>query len=125
MAMSPENPNRQPLIVDTKWYMKDGFWIFLVVFLGAFLRFYDLSGRQLWLDELIGLACCSHPTLRECLLDIRGEVAAVPLDYMLQFLQLWRLSEFTARFHAAFFGTASLLAIYWIARSLFSRQTSL
>jgi mannosyltransferase len=99
----------------------------VIVAAGALLRFYGLGARQLWLDELIQLLRFSHATWSERLTDITTEVAAVPLDYMVQyfFVSLWGGSPFMARLHAAAFGVLSLPLAYLLARKFVSVQTAL
>ena len=100
--------------------------LLLTLLLGIFLRFYKLGHPQLWLDEIIQLVRFSHRTLWENLVDIHTDIAAVPLDYMVQqlFVMLWGTSEFSARFHAAIFGSLSLLCIYWIGKSILSHRAA-
>jgi uncharacterized membrane protein len=101
-------------------------WFLIILSLGIFLRFYGLTQPQLWLDEIIQIVRFSHVTLIENVYDLRQEIAAVPLDYMIQrlFLRMWGVSEFSARFHAALFGTLSLFCIYWLGATIQSVESS-
>jgi uncharacterized membrane protein len=101
-------------------------WLLFALLVGVPLRFYKLSEPQLWLDELLRLVRFSHSSLWESFNDLRQDVAAVPLDYMIQqtVVQYGGFSEFTARFHAAFFGSLSLVAIYWLSKQFLSSRTA-
>ena len=103
---------------------KEEAWFLMVLSLGFSLRFYGLDQPQLWLDEIIQIVRFSHPTLMESLYDLRSEIGAVPLDYMIQnlFLSIWGMSEFAARFHAAVLGVVSLLCIYWLGKSILNDE---
>jgi len=76
---------------------------------GVILRFAELSSRQLWLDELIQLVRFSDPSLLVRLKNVANDIAAAPLDYMVQRFTMSLLgshSPFAARFHAAVFGVS-------------------
>ena len=108
-------------MAQMKWLNSNRQKSFLIILsLGIFLRFYDLTQPQLWLDEIIQIVRFSHASLLENLYDLRQEIAAVPLDYMAQslFLRMWGVSEFSARFHAALFGVFSLFCIYWLGATI-------
>ncbi len=90
------------------------FGLFIVLLAGIGLRFWELGQPQLWLDEIIQITRFSHADLKSSLLDLREEVAAAPLDYLIQrsVIALAGTSDAAARFHAAAFGSLSLLAFY-------------
>ena len=94
--------------------------------LGITLRYYRLEQPQLWLDELLRLVRFSSPDLLSNLRDISADVAAVPLDYLVQnfFVWLWGVSEFSARFHAALCGSLSLLVFYGFVRQVLNQRTA-
>jgi len=102
-------------------------WLLAIIAVGAFLRFHNLGSAQLWLDELLRLVRFSHPTLWECLLDLRQDVAAVPLDYMIQqaVLNLLGFSEFAARLHAALFGCLAVAALYTLGKEILQEKAAL
>ncbi|MBI4446109.1 MAG: glycosyltransferase family 39 protein [Acidobacteria bacterium] len=102
-------------------------FLILILASGAFLRFYRIGETQLWLDEIIQLARGSRPTLTEKLLSIQQDIAAAPLDYLVQnlFVSRWGNSPGVARLHAALFGTFSLPMIYLLARSFLGKNVAL
>jgi hypothetical protein len=93
---------------------------------GVLFRFFRLHQPQLWLDEIIQLQRFSHPSLWENLLDIREEIAATPLDYIVQsvFIKLLGNSEAVARLHAALFGCVALFCVFAVSRKLFSNRAA-
>ncbi|UCF38042.1 MAG: glycosyltransferase family 39 protein [Acidobacteriota bacterium] len=101
-------------------------WLVLALLVGIPLRFVRLDQPQLWLDELLRLVRFSSPTLWGNLSDLRQDVAAAPLDYVIQgiFVDWWGLSEFSARFHAALFGCLAIPVIYWVAKKILSSTES-
>ncbi|MGI8785952.1 MAG: glycosyltransferase family 39 protein [Acidobacteriota bacterium] len=100
---------------------------FAILTLGAFLRFYHLGARQLWLDEILQLQSFSQPTLQENLRRVADDLAQVPLSYLVQdlFIEAWGHSEWPARFHAALAGTLSLPLLFWLGSRLFSERVAL
>jgi uncharacterized membrane protein len=101
------------------------FW-FVLIF-GALIRFWGLGHKQLWLDELIQAVWSSPSSLREVLKNVASYRAQAPLDYIVQHYLAGLLgqSEFALRFHAALFGTLTILAIYYLVRSVFDEREAL
>ncbi len=99
----------------------------LIMTAGALLRLIGLGDRQLWLDELIQLQRFSGPDLVDNVLALRSEIAATPLDYVVQSVVVSLLghSEFAVRCHAFLFGSLSLPVFFLIARRLFDRRTAI
>ena len=119
--------NRDPaVLLQTVQRFRFVAFFVLVIGAGAYLRFHDLGRSQLWLDELVQLMRAHHASVWACLLDIGNDIGSAPLDYLIQraFVSMWGVTPWTARFHAAVFGTLSIPMIYVTARRLFSVRTS-
>jgi uncharacterized membrane protein len=101
------------------------FW-FVLIF-GGLIRFWGLGHKQLWLDELIQAVRSSPSSLNGVLKSVADDRAQAPLDYVIQhyFAGLLGQSEFALRFHAAFFGTITILALYYLVRSVFDERVAL
>lgn len=101
------------------------FW-FVLIF-GALIRFCGLGHKQLWLDELIQAVRSSPNSLRGVLESVADDRAQAPLDYIIQHYLAGMLgqSEFALRFHAALFGTLTILALYYLVRSAFDERVAL
>jgi mannosyltransferase len=97
-----------------------------IVAVAAFLRFYRLGEKQLWLDELLQVIHSSPHQLNQLLLAITKDRGATPLDYLVQhlFVALLGHSESAVRFHAALFGTLSVVVVYLLTRDLLDRRTA-
>jgi uncharacterized membrane protein len=102
------------------------FWIILAF--GAAIRFYDLGGKQLWLDEIIQ-AIHSSPqlSLAGVLRGVTDDRGATPLDYIIQHYVSAALgqSEFVLRLQAALFGIATIAAIYYLFRMVLGARVAL
>jgi uncharacterized membrane protein len=97
-----------------------------IVAVAAFLRFYRLGEKQLWLDELLQIIHSSPQRLSQLLLAVTEDRGATPLDYLVQhfFVAVLGHSEFAVRFHAALFGTVSVGLLYLLTRELFDIRTA-
>ena len=101
------------------------FW-FVLIF-GALIRFLGLGHKQLWLDELIQAVWSSPSSLREVFKNVASYRAQAPLDYIVQHYVAGLLgqSEFALRFHAALFGTLTILVLYYLVRAVFDERVAL
>jgi mannosyltransferase len=101
------------------------FW-FVLIF-GTLIRFWELGHKQLWLDELIQAVWSSPSSLREVLKNVASYQAQAPLDCIVQhyLADLLGQSEFAVRFHAALFGTLTILVLYYLVRSVFGERVAL
>ena len=101
------------------------FW-FVLIF-GALIRFSGLGHKQLWLDELIQAVRSSPSSLMGVLKSVADDRAQAPLDYIIQhyLANLLGQSEFALRFHAALFGTLTILVLYYLVRSVFDERVAL
>ncbi len=98
-----------------------------ILALAALLRFYGLGTKQLWVDEIIQ-ALDSNPVgdVRSVLEGVRSEIAAVPLDFLVQhYTARWfGTSEFVLRFHAAFFGLVTVWLLYRLTTLVSDTRTA-
>lgn len=92
----------------------------LILPVATALRIGKLGGKQLWVDEIIQALDSSHSTIKEILLAARSEIAAAPLDLLIQHYAIILLgrSEFSLRLHAAIFGILTVATLYYITRVL-------
>src|SRR5712675_2373699 len=106
----------------------EGRYFWIILGLAAAIRFYDLGGKQLWLDEIIQ-AIHSSPQLSfsAVLRGVTDDRGAAPLDYLIQHYVSSALgkSEFVLRLHAAIFGVATVAAIYYLSRMLLGSPAAL
>jgi len=101
--------------------------IWAVLALGASLRFYRLGARQLWLDELIEAIHSAPSSLRVLLQGVTEDRGATPLDYLIQHyvVAIFGRSEFWLRFHAALFGSLTIVVLFVLVSDLFDVRVGL
>lgn len=104
---------------------KYAFFLFILP-LTVGLRFYDLGGKQLWVDEIIQATDASHHSLIQIFLAVRQELAAAPLDFLAQHfvISLLGASEFSLRLHAAIFGVLAVATLYYLTKMIFDSSTA-
>jgi mannosyltransferase len=88
--------------------------LFVIVAIGAWLRFHYLGADSLWLDEVV-----SWQQSKDGLADLITRVAQdnyPPLHNLFLYasINLFDDSEWSLRLPSAIFGTANILAIYWL-----------
>ena len=90
------------------------------------IRFYKLGEKQLWLDEIIQILHSTPSNIRELLTAVTEDRGGVPLDYLLQHfvISLLGTTEFTARLHAAIFGTLTIVVLYSLVKRLFEHDVA-
>ncbi len=97
-----------------------------ILFLGLFLRIYDLSGESIWFDEGYSI-WVAKLTLVQTAVDATTQDMTPPLYYMI--LNLWvRLfgdSEFSVRFPSVIFGLFAILMIYKLASLMFNKEVGI
>ena len=113
-----------------------------ILLLGAFLRFYNLSGESFWLDEgTTGLAVKKYDALSifnnvkekgQILPDYysKGKYAYdedLPLYYMILrgWADVFGFDEFSLRSFSAIFGILSIAAVFYLTKYLFDEKTAL
>lgn len=99
---------------------------FAIVLAAAGLRFYHLGHYGLWMDEIFQV---SLQTKAANLVEVIHAAALQnqpPLDYIIGHLVLnnFPFSEFTARFPAFLFGTATVAVTLFFTRKLFNFWTA-
>jgi mannosyltransferase len=101
------------------------FWAILGI--AAAIRFYNLGGKQLWVDEIIQ-AIHSSPqlSLAGVLRSVTDDRGATPLDYIIQHYVSAALgqSEFILRLPAAVFGIVTIAAIYFLFRTVLGSRAA-
>ncbi|MHC9544643.1 MAG: glycosyltransferase family 39 protein [Vulcanimicrobiota bacterium] len=102
----------------------DIFWFFLLLSIGAFLRFYRLGWHSIWADEG-GSILVAGMNIHSMFSFIIHQDAHPPLFFLILHgvLALGR-SEFLLRVPSALFGILSLALTYGIARRLFNTVTA-
>lgn len=100
--------------------------ISLVFAFAALIRFYNLDGKELWVDEIIQVMHSSPNNFWVLLEEVTKDRGGVPLDYLVQhiFLSFFGISEFAARIHAAIFGSLTVIVIYFLAKKMFDSKTA-
>ncbi len=89
----------------------------LIVLAGAALRFYDLGGPSLWIDEVY-TDILAHASLEDTLLIVRDLGNQAPLYYML--LHAWPTdSEFALRSFSALLGVLGIVGTIWAVARLY------
>jgi len=90
------------------------------------LRFYQLAGKSLWLDEAVQARSAHLNTLEEVLAQVYVDVNQMPLPYVVTWLlRPWGDSEFILRLPAVVEGTLMVLAVYVLAKALFGTRSGL
>lgn len=96
------------------------FILFLILAIGAFLRFYNINGRSLWYDEACSLSFTGYDW--SDILTHRYMARPVYFIILKLWVGLFGSGEFVARFPSVIFGIASILFIYKIAKLLFDKN---
>lgn len=96
-----------------------------IVFLGLFLRFFELSRKPFWLDEASTNFLTTQP-------DVLAVISAATNDHHapLHFITVWLIkavgsSEFMLRLPSAIAGALTVLVIFFIAKELYSNEAGL
>lgn len=99
------------------------FILFLILAMGAFLRFYNINSRGLWYDETCSLSFTGYDW--KDILTHRYMTRPVYFIILKLWVGLFGSGEFVARFPSIIFGTASILFIYKIAKLLFNKNVGM
>lgn len=130
MMIEPRRPICAEAIAPTPSQRQgDSIWLriclLFILLLGAVLRFYQLDGDSLWVDEIItqDLAHKAPPVL----LDVVSQYDDhPPLVYLVAYSIRWLgRSDFVARLPAAFAGILTIAAVYAIGRRLWGQTAGL
>lgn len=100
--------------------------ILIIILLGGILRVTKLDYQSLWNDELSSLTRVDESSLRE-VIEASKEDVHPALYYSL--LYLWQSafgnSSFSVRLLSVIFGTLSILAIFFLGKTLYSEREAL
>jgi len=109
------------LIDFCKIHYKTSYLLILIVVLAFILRIYDLSGESYWFDEFITLRYAQN-SLDSIISTTRPRLFLIVAHFWIEF---FGNSETATRLLSVFFGTASILLIYSIGKSLFGKTVGL
>jgi uncharacterized membrane protein len=108
---------------------KPGPALLLILIFSSLIRFVGLGEKQLWTDEILQVIHSIPDSMREILEGVAEDRGSAPLDYVVQHYVMkaaGQRNEISARLHSAFFGSISILFIYFVGLNLFhSRQIAL
>ncbi|MBI2208877.1 glycosyltransferase family 39 protein [Candidatus Woesearchaeota archaeon] len=114
----------------------------LIIFLGAFLRFFDIGSESFWLDEgTTALTIKKHNAL-EIIQNVKEKGQILPTYYsygkyrydedlpayyvlLSGWVGVFGMSEIAFRSFSAIFGILALTAVFYLARYLFDEKTAL
>lgn len=96
-----------------------------ILFLGLFLRVYNLDSESLWLDEAISINT-AHLNPSQ-IIENRAVRGHPPLYFFILhcWISLFGDSEFSARFLSLIFGFLAIIMIYKVGKLLFDKQTGI
>lgn len=98
----------------------------IIIIVASFLRLYTLGNESLWSDEIYQVSIASPGAALVSIIRGAARQAQSPLDYLLlHLIQTVKSSDFKVRLPAAIYGILSIIAIYALATSLFSRKEGL
>jgi uncharacterized membrane protein len=118
---------------------KNKFLILLiaVIFLGSFLRLYDINRESFWLDEGATALTIKKYNLPEILRNIHQESQILP-EYYQQVgdlpiyyfsLEIWSMlfgiNELSLRSFSALFGILSIISVFYLVNLLFNKKIAL
>ena len=94
-----------------------------ILFMGLFLRVYDLGSESLWLDEGCSINCANLSLYQIFFLQDTNP----PLYYIVLhwWVSLFGDSEFSVRFPSVIFGFIAILMIYKIGNQIFDRNVGM
>lgn len=114
--------------MKTILYLKENYWLFAILFLGAFLRFYKLDYQSIWLDEIHTMIECNPKVSFKESYDMIAFREQMPLLYFLSiklFSTVFGHTTFVVRMFSALVGVTSLYAIYLLGKELMNRRAGL
>ncbi len=101
----------------------------VILFVGFYLRTYQLGKYNLWLDEVLSLSSADYMKTMVSKMGIFDSAEdRYPSFLSNLFICYWQRlgrDEFTLRMSAVIFGMLTILAIYQIGKSLFGNKTGL
>ena len=115
------------LLVDKPWMVY--IWLALVTLLAAALRFYKLGEWSFWIDEIftVNHAKAHFSTLKLIIDHLPPNRNWVPISVILtaQAVNIWGISEWSARLVSVFIGTISIPILYFPTRKMFNNRVAL
>lgn len=108
-------------------FLRNNLLILFIFLLGLALRFYDLGSESIWYDEAISIAVAKLGLIDQISWSFLQNDNNPPLYYQLMHFWIWIFgdSEFSARMPSALFGSFSIVAIYSVGKSFFSKNVGL
>jgi 4-amino-4-deoxy-L-arabinose transferase-like glycosyltransferase len=104
-------------------------WLFLITLLAAALRFYKLGEWSFWIDEIFTINhAIAHFSTSALLIDhIPPSRNWFPISIILtaQSLNIWEVSEWSARLSSAFIGVLSIPILYLPLKRIFGSWLAL
>lgn len=122
MSLMKKFLNNLKILKEDK--IKYPFFIALITLFGAFLRLKKLTFQSLWFDELFSLDIALDKSPLDITEISKSHGFNPPFYYIL--LWLWGkisgVNEYSLRFFSALMGILGILALYFLARELFSKK---
>ena len=103
-------------------------WILIaaVVTVGAAVRFYNLGGKSLWLDEVVSSQATSINSFADLIAWVKADVDQVPLFSTITWLlRGFGDGEVALRLPSAIEGTLTIVAVYVLAKQIYGFTTAL
>jgi uncharacterized membrane protein len=108
---------------------KPGLALLLIIIFSSAIRFVGLGEKQLWIDEILQVIHSTPDSMQQILKGVAEDRGSAPLDYIVQHYVMkaaGQRNEVSARLHSAFFGSISILFVYFVGLNLFhSREIAL
>jgi uncharacterized membrane protein len=104
---------------------RDELALMAILFIGLFLRVYDLSGESIWFDEAFSIELANSGlfgVLEESAQDIHPPLYNVLLHY---WIVLFGDSEFSTRFMSVIFGVFAIFMIYKVGSLIFDEEVGI
>jgi len=103
-------------------------WLFMITLLASVLRFYRLGEWSFWIDEIYTINhALAHFSTPQLILDNIPPVRNwIPVSVLLaaQALNLWGISEWSARLASALIGILSIPILFFPTRRLFGNKVA-
>jgi uncharacterized membrane protein len=108
-------------------HFKYYFGVFLIILLGALLRFFMLQDKSLWLDEGYSLYYSEGSSFQEIISRLLGTDTGdrfQPLYYLLLYYwrQLFGSTEFAVRSLSAFLGINAIIILFFTSLQLYGKK---
>ena len=96
---------------------KEAIWLFAILIVAFFLRFYHLGYRDFWYDEVSAVAYAKYPWA-----NWNAPLYWTLLHYWVKF---FGISEFSLRLPSVIFSSAAVGLTYLLGKELFGRKTGI